>query len=294
MSQVFLTHQEVNQVARELAVCIPAGSRIYGVPRGGIPVAYLLQNHVPHSTIAECPEDADVIVDDILDSGKTRERYNGKPFYALYGRESHPTASIGQHRSEWLVFPWEDSVEGSAEDICTRLLQFIGEDPTREGLRETPKRFLHAWKFWTKGYREDPAKIMKVFEDGGENYDELVLVKDIPIFSTCEHHLAVIIGTAHVGYIPDGKIIGLSKIARVVEIFARRLQVQERLTSQIADCLVEHLQPKGVGVVIQARHLCMESRGVERPGAATLTSALRGVLMEKAEARAEFFAMVNR
>ena len=176
------------------------------------------------------------------------------------------------------------------EELVRELLLYIGEDPDREGLRETPKRFLHAWKFWTKGYRENPADVMKVFEDGGEKYDEMVIVKDIPLYSFCEHHLAQIVGTASVAYVPDGKIIGLSKIARVVDIFARRLQVQERLTAQIAECLETYLQPKGVGVIITARHMCMESRGVERPGAVTITSALRGCLHE-GPARAEFLEL---
>lgn len=181
----------------------------------------------------------------------------------------------------------------SAEDICRELLKFIGENPAREGLEETPQRFLKAWKHWTSGYTQDPAEILKTFEDGAEGCDQLILVKDIPIYSHCEHHLAAIFGVAHIGYIPNGRIVGLSKLARVADIFARRLQVQERLTNQIADALEEHLKPQGVAVIIQARHFCMESRGVEKMGSATITSAMRGVFRQEPEARAEFMSLIK-
>lgn len=302
---VYLTHDEVYAVAKDLASRLPDKARLYPVPRGGVPVAYLLKSFRPDCIIMDYPENANVIVDDIIDSGTTRKLYPNQTFFALYAKPFTPSfknylmlcsgTSFGRGLlNEWVVFPWEGTEEKSAEDIVTRLLQFIGEDPSREGLEETPKRFLKAWKFWTKGYREDPAEIMKVFEDGGEAYDEMVIVKDIPFYSFCEHHLAAIIGTASIAYIPDGKILGLSKMPRVVEIFARRLQVQERLTAQIADCLMEHLAPKGVGVFMRARHLCMESRGVEKPGAETVTIAVRGGFKTNPETRAEFMSMVSK
>lgn len=162
------------------------------------------------------------------------------------------------------------------------------ENPDREGLLETPARVVKAWQHWTSGYSVDIAKLLKVFKDGGENYDEMVIVKDIPIYSKCEHHLADIFGTATIAYIPDGNIVGLSKLSRLADAFARRLQVQERLTCQIADALQLHLQPKGVGVVIKARHMCMESRGIRQQGHHTVTSALRGVMKDQPETRAEF------
>lgn len=173
------------------------------------------------------------------------------------------------------------------------LLQYIGEDPRRGGLVETPDRWLKAWRFWTKGYQEDPAKIMKVFEDGGENYDQMVLVKDIPVYSHCEHHLAPIFGVAHVAYIPSGKICGLSKLNRLVDCFARRLQVQERLTAQIADSLVETLNPNGVAVRLQCRHMCMESRGICQQGHSTVTTALRGVFRDDNAAKGEFLDAIK-
>ena len=174
------------------------------------------------------------------------------------------------------------------------LLEFIGEDPEREGLQETPMRMLKAWRdHWGSGYDKNPKDVMKVFEDGGEDYDEMVLVKDIAVWSHCEHHIAPIVGKAHVAYIPNGKIIGLSKINRLVDMFARRLQVQERLTTQIANALMEELQPLGVAVYIEAEHLCVASRGVRDENSYTVTSSLKGVFREDAATRAEFMSAIK-
>jgi len=179
-------------------------------------------------------------------------------------------------------------------EIVRSLLAYIGEDPDREGLLETPERFLKAWEEYTRGYREKPEEILKSFEDGAQSVDEMVIVRDIPVYSLCEHHLAPFFGKAYVGYVPDKRILGLSKISRLVEIFARRLQVQERLTNQIADALDTHLQPLGVAVVIECRHMCMESRGVRHTGTATVTSALRGSIKTNADTRREFLSLIGR
>jgi GTP cyclohydrolase I len=179
-------------------------------------------------------------------------------------------------------------------EIVRKLLVYIGEDPDREGLLETPARFLKAWEEYTRGYRERPEDILKSFEDGAQSVDEMVIVRDIPVYSLCEHHLAPFFGRAYVGYVPDQRILGLSKISRLVEIFARRLQVQERLTNQIADALDTHLQPLGVAVVIECRHMCMESRGVRHTGTATVTSALRGSIKTNADTRREFLSLIGR
>lgn len=177
------------------------------------------------------------------------------------------------------------------QNTITQLItDVIGQD-MRAGLVETPARVVKAWKHWTSGYGVDIGKLLKVFEDGAEGYDEMVIVKDIPFYSKCEHHLADIFGTATIAYIPNGKIVGLSKLSRLTDAFARRLQVQERLTCQIADALVEHLDPKGVGVIVRGRHMCMESRGLCQQGHHTITSALRGVLKEDPLARAEFMKL---
>lgn len=182
------------------------------------------------------------------------------------------------------------------EEVIIDLLQnvIVGEDADREGLRDTPARVVKAWKHWTSGYSVDIAALLKVFEDGAENYDQMVMVKDIPIYSKCEHHLADIFGTATIAYIPQGKIVGLSKLSRLADAYARRLQVQERLTDQIADALHTHLNPKGVGVIIQARHMCMESRGICQQGHHTVTSALRGILLTDRDARNEFFQLAGK
>ena len=172
------------------------------------------------------------------------------------------------------------------------ILEEIGEDPTREGLAKTPERFAKAMQFLTHGHDLDPAEILRsaMFR---EEYRQMVIVRDIEIYSLCEHHVLPFFGKAHVAYIPNGYIVGLSKIARVVDAFARRLQVQERLTIQVADWLDEHLQPRGVGVVLEAEHLCMSLRGVQAAGAKTVTSALRGLVRDDPRTRQEFLSLIT-
>lgn len=187
----------------------------------------------------------------------------------------------------------------SDEDLVRGILRMIGEDPTREGLRDTPARVVKAWKEWAAGYRMDPAAILKTFEDGAPEkraggsaaLDEMVIVHNIPVVSKCEHHLADIIGIAHVGYIPDRRIVGLSKLARLVEVYARRLQVQERMTNQIVDDLTRYLQPIGAGCIIRAAHHCMSTRGVRIHGSVTTTCALRGAMFVHPSTRAEFLQL---
>lgn len=177
-----------------------------------------------------------------------------------------------------------------AKSAIMTLLDEMGEDPARGGLLETPARVVKAWREFTAGYRMDPAEILKTFEDGAEGCDEMVIVHNIPVVSRCEHHLEQIYGIAHVGYIPNGRVVGLSKLPRLVEVFARRLQVQERMTNQIADALEEHLKPLGCAIFIRASHGCMSGRGVRIHGSTTTTSALRGAMKEPA-ARAEFLQL---
>lgn len=178
------------------------------------------------------------------------------------------------------------------EHLIREILLQIGEDPSREGLQATPARVVAAWREWFSGYTIDPSSLFTVFEDGAEGVSEMVLLTDIPVMSHCEHHMAPFVGVAQVAYIPDGCIIGISKLARIVDVFARRLQVQERLTQQIADCIDEHLKPIGVGVIITARHFCMATRGVKCPNVFTTTSCLRGVFREP-QVRAEFLSLVD-
>ena len=172
------------------------------------------------------------------------------------------------------------------------ILSLLGEDPDREGLIKTPERVAKAMSFVTKGYAQDPVEIINsaTFK---EDYKHMVLVKDIELFSMCEHHMMPFVGKAHVAYIPNGRITGLSKIARVVECYARRLQVQERLTVQIRDCIQEALNPIGVAVVIEASHMCMQMRGVEKLGSATTTSAFTGVFLKDTRTREEFMTLIS-
>lgn len=179
-----------------------------------------------------------------------------------------------------------------AEAAIRVLLRYIGETE-RPGLAETPSRVRKAWSEWCSGYQVNPDDIFKVFEDGAEGVDEMVLIRDIPFYSHCEHHLAPFFGSAHVAYIPRGKIVGLSKLERLVDVFSKRLQVQERLTTQIADCIDKNLQPLGVGVVLEARHFCIDSRGVKKPGSSTVTSALRGALKLNPATRGEFLRLIG-
>lgn len=180
----------------------------------------------------------------------------------------------------------------NAETAVRTLLSTIGEDITREGLLETPRRVAKAWRHWCGGYSIDPASLLKTFEDGADGAKEMVVVRDIPFFSHCEHHMAPFFGTATVAYIPNGRIVGLSKLNRLVDCFARRFQVQERMTTQIADAIVEHLDPLGVGVIVTARHMCIESRGVSQHGSKTTTSALRGAMIEGTQ-RQEFLSLAR-
>ena len=182
-------------------------------------------------------------------------------------------------------------LKARAENGVIDLIRLCGADPLSEGMTQTPKRFVKAFLEYTKGYQEDPKDYLKVTFPADSK--ELVMVTDIEFFSQCEHHLAPFFGKAHVGYIPTTRVTGLSKIARMVEGYARRFQVQERLTTQIADAMQEVLRPQGVMVVVEARHMCMCSRGVNKPSAVTKTSAVRGVFSEQPPARAEFLSILN-
>src|SRR4051794_9175472 len=173
------------------------------------------------------------------------------------------------------------------------LIRWAGDDPAREGLLDTPARVARAWKEYARGYAEDPAQhLSRTFEEVG-GYDEIVLLKDIPFQSHCEHHMAPIIGKASIAYLPADRVVGISKLARVLHGFARRLQVQERLTAQVADCICEHLRPQGVAVVIEASHACMTARGVQTPGVMMTTSRMMGVFRDDERSRREVLALMG-
>jgi len=194
-----------------------------------------------------------------------------------------------QHKEEE---SFEERIKSIAGSVGT-VLKAVGEDPNREGLLDTPERYAKAMLFFTKGYQMNLTEVINgaVFS---ENHDELVLVKDIDLFSTCEHHLVPFWGKAHVGYLPNNKVVGLSKLARIVEMFSRRLQVQERLTKQIALALYEAIDPSGVGVIIEACHMCMVMRGVQKPGAMTVTSCMLGTFRDDPKTREEFLTLIAK
>lgn len=260
---------------------------VYGVPRGGIYPAILLTKKLDLQIIenlANFPKKKVLVVDDIIDSGATKKRYSEYKFWAIWDK------AIDE--DDWVVFPWERMTnEVPAEDSVIRMLEYIGEDVKREGLIETPKRVVKSWDFLFSGYKKDPKDEVKVFDS--EGYDEIVLLKDIELYSMCEHHLLPFYGKAHVAYIPDKKVIGVSKLARIIEIYARRAQIQERLGNQVTSFLMEELKPKGVACVIEAQHLCMQMRGVQKQNSKMITSSLKGVFLDKLAAREELMRLIR-
>ncbi len=180
-----------------------------------------------------------------------------------------------------------------AEAAVRTLLRWAGDDPDREGLRGTPDRVVRAYEEWFAGYGEDPVEVLKRTFEETEGYDEMVVLRDIRFESFCEHHIAPIIGVAHVGYLPEKRVVGISKLARIVEIYAKRLQIQEKMTAQIANTIAEVLEPRGVAVVICAAHQCMTTRGVHKPGVDMITSRMLGAFREDASTRREFLAMIG-
>ena len=180
-----------------------------------------------------------------------------------------------------------------AEQAIETLLLWAGEDPRREGLLDTPKRVAEAYRDWFSGYKENPVQFLRRTFEEVEGYDEMIVLRDIQFESHCEHHMAPIIGRAHVGYLPRNKVVGISKLARVVEAFARRFQVQEKMTAQIANCIEDVLKPNGVGVVIEATHQCMTTRGIHKAGVSMVTSQMLGSFRKDARTRAEFLRMIG-
>jgi GTP cyclohydrolase IA len=250
--------------------------KYYGVPRGGQPIAALLNP-------VDTPEDADFIIDDLIESGNTMDRYKNKypntSFIALYDKRK-------EYENKWLVFPWENKEE-PVEDNVKRILQFLGEDTNREGLLETPKRYI---KF-LREFLEPKEFNFTCFD--AEGTDEMIVQTNIPFYSLCEHHIAPFFGVANVAYIPNEKIVGLSKLARVVDLYANRLQNQERITTQIAERLMLELNPKGVAVTMKAQHLCMCMRGVKKHDTWTITSKMTGLFKEDINCRNEFLNLVK-
>lgn len=271
---------------------------VYPVPRGGIPVAYLLKAFQPSFyIIIDKLADAHIVVDDIIDSGETKERIIMKnqalrtretiPFFALIDKRK----SNDPFHKKWVIFPWEENTVGSIVEVPLRILQYLNEDTNRAGLKGTPERVVKSWSEIFCGYSMDPKSFIKVFPNE-EKIDEMIVLKNIEFYSTCEHHMLPFYGKIHVGYLPNEKIIGVSKIPRIIEVYSRRLQIQERLTKQIADCIQEMITPLGVAVYCEAVHMCMLARGVKKQNAIMETSALTENF-RRPEVRAEWFNLIK-
>lgn len=279
---------------RAKSLPLPQDCSIYGIPNGGIYAALLAVAGDPSFRLVEHPENADVFIDDIVDSGRTRAKYEElfpkTPFLALIDK----TGEDSHFKGTWISFPWERANGHSGpEENITRLIQYLGDDPTREGLLETPARVIRSYKEMFSGYKKNPQDVFKSFEDGACQYQELILSKNISFASFCEHHILPFRGVAHIAYIPNGRLIGLSKLSRLLEVFAKRLQVQERLTTQVTEALDEYLIPKGSACIIEAEHACMACRGVNKQNSSMVTSSLTGVFRDDLAARAELLQLIK-
>ena len=271
--EYIITWNEIRQRVSKL----DSSLKYYGVPRGGMYISAMLNP-------VDTPDEADVIIDDLIDSGKTRDDYAlkyKKPFIGLFDKQLEDTL-----KGRWLIFPWEIKEE-PVENNFIRILQYLGEDPTREGLKDTPKRYIKFMKEFLQ------PKEFNFTSFDAEGTDEMIVQTNIPFYSLCEHHTAPFFGIANVAYIPNGKIVGLSKLARTVDLYANRFQNQERITTQVAERIQKELSPKGVAVTLKAQHLCMSMRGVKKHDTWTTTSKMIGVFKEDEKARNEFLKLIS-
>lgn len=257
---------------------------VYGVPNGGMIVCLFLG--LTPSQITYDPSKATLIIDDVIDSGETKKRYQlmypNTLFIALFNRPS-----------QWVVFPWEADhpSESGIESNITRVLEYLGEDVKREGLLDTPKRVVKSWKEIYGGYDTKVEDLFTTFSADG--YDQIVLLKDIEFYSNCEHHMQPFFGKAHVAYIPNERVVGISKLARLVDAYSRRLQIQERIGDQVTEALMTYLKPKAAACIVEAKHMCMCARGVGKQNSIMTTSSLKGVFRTDGLARAELMAMLK-
>ncbi len=265
----------------QLAEKIPAGkySFIYGIPRGGVPVAMALSQKLRVPMIGgngDFGQDGILYVDDIVDTGRTAARFHGDVAAIhqsnRFPKEKAPTYYV-KESTDWIRYWWE--CDPPIEESIVRILEYIGENPKRAGLKETPSRVIRSYGEIFSGYKIDPASVFKTYD--AETYDQIVLLRDIELYSTCEHHLLPFFGKAHIAYIPRKRLIGLSKLARLLEIHSRRLQVQERIGEQVTQMLMKHLDPVGAACIIEARHLCVCARGVNKENSTMVTASLKGV-----------------
>lgn len=271
---------------------------IYGIPRGGVSIATFLSAALGIPLITKFNNNTStLVVDDIVDSGKTRGNYPHNDFVCLdfkYRGNNDLKNSIifvdEYYNEPWIKYPWEGN-ETEGEDTITRIIELIGEDPLREGLKETPKRVLNSYKELFKGYNQNPKDVFKTFEPG--TYDQLILLKNIEMYSICEHHLIPFIGKAHIAYIPRDKVIGISKLARLLEIYSKRIQIQERIGEEITTSIMKYLNPLGAACIIEATHLCMRMRGINKQNSTMITSSLKGVFLENPSPREELLKTIG-
>lgn len=291
MTSIYLTYDELYHRADSLPL---SGKAIYGIPNGGIKAALIAHARHPTSVVVDSPSQADCFIDDIIDSGATRGKWlslyahRTNEFYALVDKQGKDEHWKGQ----WVDFPWEQAKgQSRVEDNIRRILQWIGEDPNREGLIETPARVARSYEELFGGYKQKVEDIFKCFTE--KDYDEIILLKDITFQSVCEHHMQSFCGHAHIAYIPNGKVIGVSKLARLLDIYAHRLQIQERMTVQVTDALEKYLKPKGTACIVEATHNCMVCRGVKKPHATMVTSSLTGAFKRETSARQELMQLIK-
>lgn len=279
---------------------------VYGVPRGGINVAIALSRQLNISLISGLggqPQGKKILIaDDIVDSGKTRDRFADYDFACLHIK---PHAKINSSKllyhvhntNDWIEYFWEEN-EQSAEDAVIRIIELIGENPNRAGLVDTPNRVIKSFSEIYAGYYQDPKDVFKTFDDEKEKFGGLVYLKDIEFYSMCEHHMLPFFGSAFIAYIPNGPVIGASKMARLLDVYARRLQMQERIGEQVTGALIKYLNPYGAACLIEAKHLCMACRGVKKQNSLMGYSSLKGVFMEDSNkgiaARNELMALWTR
>ena len=278
---------------------------LYGVPRGGIPIALALSKRtgIPLISTELLTRDKKIlVVDDIVDSGRTRERFGAWDFASLFISNSTPIdlkpTYFVQVSPGWINFWWEDN-EVAGEDNITRIIQLIGDNPNRNGLKETPERVVKSWNELFYGYDQNPEDVFKTFDDeDSRQFTGLVYLKDIEFYSMCEHHMLPFYGKAMIAYIPNGPVIGASKMARLLDIYARRLQMQERIGEQVTEALMKYLKPKGAACLTEAKHLCIACRGVRKQHSVMGYSSLKGIFLDEEDgiaARNELMSLwVNR
>lgn len=298
------TLQDFNKDVEILADKIRSAKKIYKsvfpVPQGGVPLgmALFIKLGLP---LVDKPRKGVLVVDDLIDSGTTRMKYAKNDFACIHVKKhvhvKVTTCTYAVHESidDWVVYWWEGSAQKSIEDVVTRTIEFIGDNPNREGVIETPSRVVRAWTELFEGYKQKPEQVCKTFD--GDQIGGLVYLKNVEFYSFCEHHMLPFYGVAHIGYIPNGRVIGASKLARILDIYARRLQIQERIGEQVTNALMEYLKPIGAACVIEAKHLCIACRGVRKQHSILGYSSFKGVFLENTHdgvaARNEFLSLIR-